>query len=320
MTINENNNRKLGTIQVNLLTNGSDLMNGDSNLISVDCPFPALINGTRMFYKCSALQAFATNYDNDEKDKHMSFDKLQTGTRMFQGCTSLTRIESRTPSLTHVQHMFRDCTSLTEDQFIVENIQDNLFDGLCMFQNTSFSSIPWTFPNLERCKQMFMDTKITGHLSLSMPTQFPKVTEYDTSSYMFGNCSITSLDFDVSTVDNGNSMFNLCHNLTTCTGAKFKQGGDYQSMFPHSIFAETSAELIYSKAMEAQVTHLHIGVGFQITETHEFATKHNLSMLDDDQSGRQWRNPENTVVFVCNTTQNQNVSIINNDDYPPIID
>ena len=135
---------------------------------------------------------------------------------------------------------------------------------------------------------------------------------------MFANCNITGIDFDVSNLSDANSMFHSCYNLTTCTGAKFKQGGKYQSMFPHSVFNELSADLIYTKAMEAQVTSLHIGVDFQITETHDFATSHNLSMLDDDQSGRQWRNPEGNVVFVCNTTEN--VSIINNDDYPPIID
>ena len=68
---------------------------------------------------------------------------------------------------------------------------------------------------------------------------------------MFANCNITSIDFDVSNLSNANSMFHSCHNLTTCTGAVFQQGGNYQSMFPHSIFDEMSADLIYTKAMEA---------------------------------------------------------------------
>jgi hypothetical protein len=68
-----------------------------------------------------------------------------------------------------------------------------------------------------------------------MPNQFPKVKVYKEGetykygenagpnpvSYMFGSCPIKSIKFDVSSLDDGISMFHNCTQLTQCTGAKF---------------------------------------------------------------------------------------------------
>ena len=67
-----------------------------------------------------------------------------------------------------------------------------------------------------------------------MPKQFPKVKVYKEGetykygpagetpvSYMFGSCPIKSINFDVSSLDNGVSMFSNCTELTECSGAKF---------------------------------------------------------------------------------------------------
>ena len=127
--------------------------------------------------------------------------------------------------------MFRDCVMLNENNFHLDDnstthFYNTLVDGLCMFQGTSFTSIPWNFPNLTRSKQMFSRTNISGHLSLDMTTQFPEVSTNngkwsDPVSYMFSYCPITSIDFNVSSLDNGISMFAHCTQLTQCTGAKF---------------------------------------------------------------------------------------------------
>jgi hypothetical protein len=58
-----------------------------------------------------------------------------------------------------------------------------------------------------------------------MPKQFPNVKVYDGIPYpaanMFGSCPIKSINFDVTSLDNGISMFANCTELTQCTGAKF---------------------------------------------------------------------------------------------------
>ena len=146
----KNNIKKLGIIEINVLENGTGLMKDETNLTLVNCPFPELINGTQMFYGCSNLQTV-----------NISLNKLEDAYRMFQGCSTLTKIEGETKVLTDALHMFRDCESLSENDILIENLQNNVVDGMAMFQNTSFSCIPWTFPNLKRCKQLFHTTKIS---------------------------------------------------------------------------------------------------------------------------------------------------------------
>ena len=91
---------------------------------------------------------------------------------------------------------------------------------------------------------------------------------------MFYHCAIASIDFDVSSLDDGISMFAFCDQLTTCTNAVFQQGGNYQNMFSESKFNEESALLIFNAAKAANVTALHIGIGFQLTDGHPFVIEH----------------------------------------------
>ena len=86
--------------------------------------------------------------------------------------------------------MFRDCVMLNENNFHLDDnstthFYNTLVDGLCMFQGTSFTSIPWNFPNLTRSKQMFSRTNISGHLSLDMTTQFPEVSTNNGQTYLY---------------------------------------------------------------------------------------------------------------------------------------
>jgi hypothetical protein len=117
-----------------------------------------------------------------------------------------------------------------------------------------------------------------------MKSQFPKVSkanleaagikpEYP-AAQMFCYCAISSIDFDVSSLDDGISMFAFCDQLTTCTNAVFQQGGNYQSMFTESKFTEESALLIFKAAKAANVSALHIGIDFQLTDTHPFVIEH----------------------------------------------
>lgn len=45
----ETENKELGIIEVSKLKNATGLMKGNTNLTSVNCPFPALETGKEMF-------------------------------------------------------------------------------------------------------------------------------------------------------------------------------------------------------------------------------------------------------------------------------
>jgi hypothetical protein len=205
-------------------------------------------------------------------------DNVTTAMNMFRGCTNLKNVKIEMPKLLKGNHMFRDCPLLNNNNMQLGNFNNSVEDGLAMFQGTGLTEIPWSFPNLKRCRQMFRETQISGHLSLDMKTQFPNVSKANWGEWpaaqMFSYCPITSLDFDVSSLDEGISMFAYCEQLTTCTGAIFQQEGNYQSMFTESKFNEQSALLIFKAAKAANVFALHIGIDFQLTDGHPFVIEH----------------------------------------------
>lgn len=162
-----------------------------------------------------------------KKDEDGNYIRDENGNFIIiSQCENLEQLNCSMNSLQKGNHMFRDCPKLNENNTELGFFYRTLADGLCMFLGTSFTSIPWDFPKLTRSKQMFSHTNISGHLSLDMTTQFPEVSTNngqwsDPASYMFSHCPITSIDFNVSSLDNGISMFAHCTQLTQCTGAKF---------------------------------------------------------------------------------------------------
>lgn len=196
-----------------------------------------------------------------------------------------------------------------------------------MFQGTAISQIPWTFPTLVRSRQMFSGCKnITGHLELDMRKQFPQVSKANLgelgnqwpAAHMFYACSIASLKFDVSSLDEGISMFSFCEQLTTCTGAVFQQGGDYGSMFTESRFDLESALRIFEAAKTANVKALHIGVGFQLTDNHPLVIENSLVRVTQGYDD-QWSTQSGNITFRCNVSDVQTASI-DDTNHPPLID
>lgn len=118
-------------------------------------------------------------------------------------------------------------------------------------------------------------------------------TEEDNNNpcaYMFNNCPITELWFDVSTCNNCSHMFYWNKELTKCTHAKFIQGGDCKGMFTQCKFDLDSAQLIYDEAKKTD-TVIHIGVGVQLYENDAWVKNNKLiGYGDKDDKGdyHQW--------------------------------
>lgn len=284
-----------------------------SQFQNVRCNLPNVVTAIGAFYNCLELVDFgATIMPKLEDGSHMfqncrelaqietDFPALINGEQMYDGCSSLTQFAEYTntlfPELINARRMFKNCSEL-----FFTDISDASFpkleDGFATFEGCSkITSIPCKFLNVRCARQMFFKTNISGHLDLDMPTYFPNVSTSSISggeypvAYMFGSCPITSINFDVSSLDNGISMFNGCTSLTTCTGAVFKTGGNYQNMLDHARFDITSADIILQAAISAKVFALHIGMD-STYKTDEFKSTYgftNLLDADDNPVENQW--------------------------------
>jgi hypothetical protein len=189
--------------------------------------------------------------------------------------------------------MFRDCTSLNENRISL-NLIKNVQNGGTMFINSGITSIPsnWEFTNLVYANAMFKGSKLNSVTitentfpilnAANFKEKFPEYANYgslvnNVATGMFENCkNLTTVNFDVSTIPNGGAMFNGCSNLTTCNSAKFANRGSYSNMFSGCKFNEDSLKEIYKKAKEANVAALHIGIGFQLDENHNFVKENSL--------------------------------------------
>ena len=158
-------------------------------MVSVDCDFPYVTSAGSAFKNCVNLESFKGDLNNLTDGRNMfnkcsslesikaNFENLSLAPNMFWNCGNLNRVECTAPNITNGYNMFRNCSSLTNDGILIENFTTNIIDGLGMFQGTKITQIPWSFPNLVRSRQMFQDTQISGHLSLDMRRQFPKVSK-----------------------------------------------------------------------------------------------------------------------------------------------
>lgn len=241
----------------------------------------ALETGAFMFAE-SGLESIVTD-----------FPALTNAESMFDKCKSLTDtpIESfSAPNVVIARRMFRD-TPITTPPTSFSAVKD----GLSMFQGTNITSIPCTFPSLVNARQMFYYTNISGALDLDFTTHFPNVKHresgdedyYGGGSYatarMFGGCPITEISFDVSTLDDGVSMFWECRRLTRCTKAVFKTGGNYQSMFTEASFDLESGQRILDAARSAGVESLHIGMNANL-KSDEWIASNGLVQYEEDPS------------------------------------
>lgn len=199
-------------------------------------------------------------------------------------------------------YMFYNCNNLHESNINLGKFYNSLAIATTMFANTNINSIPWNFPELVYASDMFAGGKFTT-LNIDSTVQFPKLNSTElqkkypgapnnVANHMFKECkNLTTLDFDVSTIDNAQYMFKDCTALTTCNKAKFANGGVYNHMFTQSKFNESSAQTIYYYAKLANVAGLHIGIGFQLTEDHDFVTSNNLYMYKTPEGkfyNNQW--------------------------------
>lgn len=255
-----------GATRLNSLVDGSHMFQKCIKLAQIETEFPVLENAEQMYEGCTSLTQFATNTNT-------IYPELKVGRRMFMGCSEMT------------------FTDLSNESF------PKLEDGLSMFQDcTKLTTIPCNFPSLKCARQMFWGSGISGHLDVDMPTQFPNVSTNSYSggnnpaAYMFGSCPITSVGFDVSSLDNGQSMFVTCSSLTTCTKAVFQSGGHYDNMFDEARFDRASADIIIQAAIRDRIAKIHIGVD-STYKTDEFKNTYGFSnLIDDDgnESDSQW--------------------------------
>ena len=290
-----------------------------SSLTSVKCQADNVTEGISMFDSCGNLESITCSFENLENGKWMFWSdntKLKDGSALSTvNCTKANKLENG-------YYMFYNCKNLTENNLNFGSFNESLITGDGMFANTGLTTIPWIFRNLQygeqmfasskvtsfggnypslmNAKYMFMDTKISGAFSINTEQQFPALTE---CYHMFKKCPITSISFDVSSLDNGVCMFSDCTELTTCESATFKQNGNYQNMFSESKFDSNGAYKIFQAAVGANVTSLHIGCGFPLSAECEFASTNSLTLvtLTGDSSGKQWIDEDYpNVVFVSN--------------------
>ena len=230
-----------------------------------------------MYEGCSDLRYFSIDANSDEL--LAKFPKLQTARFMFNGCKNF------------------ETTDFKADSF------PELLDGFAMFQKCSkLATIPCSFPKLQNARQMFMNCNISGEFDLDMPKDFPNVSVNSLgggdapTAYMFSRNPITSLSFDVSSVDNGMSMFANCPTLTQCTKAVFKEGGSYQSMFGESNFDAASGSIIITAAINANVQILHIGMNSS-ARTEQFRNTFGLVQVTEGNDS-QWKTENGKIIIV----------------------
>lgn len=174
---------------------------------------------------------------------------------MFKDFTLLNYAWGDFNNVTSANKMFYNCKKLKTCPINFSSLKS----AVSMFEYSSIDKIPCKFPKLTEATYMFCECGIEGHLDVNCPNLFENLTE--NVVYMFGYLpNLTSINFDVSSLSNGVQMFGHCPNLITCTGAKFKEGGSYQSMFTESNFTEESVITIFEEAIAASVQSLHIGM------------------------------------------------------------
>ena len=139
--------KKLGIIEVDALRDANGLMEGNTHLTSVECPFPVLTNGSNMFKDCINLTRF---YCDD-------LSKLNNGTSMFEGCEKLSTVvgDGGNPlnlsSLSNGTLMFYYTKNIS--QFIAD--LPSLTNGTSMFFGSNLKTFDSSLPIISTYNDMF---------------------------------------------------------------------------------------------------------------------------------------------------------------------
>ena len=145
--------KKLGIIEVDALRDANGLMEGNTHLTSVECPFPALTNGSNMFKDCINLTRF---YCDD-------LTKLNNGTSMFWGCEKLSTVVGGGGNPLNLS---------------------SLSNGTSMFYYTKISEFATDLPNLTYGTSMFLDSSLT-----IFDSSLPIISSYND---MFAGCPLST--------------------------------------------------------------------------------------------------------------------------------
>lgn len=138
--------KKLGIIEVDALRDANGLMEGNTHLMSVECPFPVLTNGSNMFKDCINLTLF---YCDD-------LSKLNNGTSMFGGCEKLSAVVGAGGNPLNLSSLSNG-TSMFYYTKISEFTTDlsNLTDGTSMFLDSSLTIFDSSLPIISTYNDMF---------------------------------------------------------------------------------------------------------------------------------------------------------------------
>lgn len=138
---------KVGIIEYEKLVDGTRLMYKNTNLVSVECPFPVLKNGTQMFAWCSSLTTFNVS----------ELPKLENGESMFYN-PNFSTFNCNLPSLICGNQMFfkNSAAHLTSFQGNLDSLEDGekFFYGQEGFTDFSTNSLQ----SLKCGKYMFYNT------------------------------------------------------------------------------------------------------------------------------------------------------------------
>jgi hypothetical protein len=147
--------RTVGKIENENLVTGEELMYNMFNLKTVNCNFPELKCGLRMFEKCSSLTTVNTDLSLLETGRDLflmcgslntisltSLDNLINGSRMFLNCNKLTQFSYDLPKLKTGRGMFEGCSTLTNFSGSLGNLLCgyNMFTG-CKLNKQSVLNI-----------------------------------------------------------------------------------------------------------------------------------------------------------------------------------
>ena len=159
-----------------------------------------------MFYNCSALETFSTEYFSPP-DSPWMYDGID-GTRMFAKCYNLLSISDEGglfSYITNCSEMFSGCSSLSQFDANISSIKSGYYMFARCANLTSFTSDLTSLTNgqsmFARCANL---TSFTSDL-----------TSLTNGQSMFYGCSnLTSFTSDLYSLTNGYNMFARCANLT----------------------------------------------------------------------------------------------------------
>ena len=120
---------KVCIVESDKITDGTNLMKGNTDLVKWDSNLSNLINGNTMFGNCSALTSFDSN-----------LPILMNGYTMFSGCTALASFNVDLSSLDDGTGMFSYCTNLTSFNADLSSLTNGYFMFYGCEKLTSFNS------------------------------------------------------------------------------------------------------------------------------------------------------------------------------------